>query len=346
MHDRKQQLYFLLLVLAGTLTLSFFVLRPFLYVLALAMVCAAALQPVYQAMVRIMHGRRGFSALITILFTALIVLVPLALLGARVVEEAQQMYSSLAGGGVQAVAHTVVTSMPESVQRLFPSSQELSGVVERYATQGLGWLLQNLGSVFASVVATFANTLLFLIALYFLLKDGKALKMAVIAISPLADADDETIARRLEAAIRAVLQGRLLIAVLQGALASVGFSLFGVPNGVLWGGVAALAALIPGIGTALVILPAAGFLFFSGDTVSGLGLLAWGTGVVGLVDNFLSPKLIGRGMQLHPLIVLLSVLGGLGFFGFAGFLLGPLVVSLFFALLDIYSSFLQKEKVM
>lgn len=105
-----------------------------------------------------------------------------------------------------------------------------------------------------------------------------------------------------------------------------------------------MAALIPGIGTALVLTPAIMFLFLKGEVFSGVGLIAWGMGAVGLVDNFLGPKLVGRGMRLHPLIILLSVLGGIGFFGPIGFLLGPLTISLLFALLNIYSSLTTKEK--
>ena len=76
---------------------------------------------------------------------------------------------------------------------------------------------------------------------------------------------------------------------------------------------AVIAALIPGIGTALVLIPAILFLFITGEMFSGVGLIVWGVVAVGLVDNFLGPKLVGHGMQLHPLIILLSVFGGIGF---------------------------------
>ena len=101
---------------------------------------------------------------------------------------------------------------------------------------------------------------------------------------------------------------------------------------------AVIAALIPGIGTALVLIPAILFLFITGEMFSGVGLIVWVVVAVGLVDNFLGPKLVGHGMQLHPLIILLSVFGGIGFFGPIGFLLGPLAISLLFVLIDIYFS--------
>jgi len=97
-----------------------------------------------------------------------------------------------------------------------------------------------------------------------------------------------------------------------------------------------VAALIPGIGTALVLTPAILWLYFIGEMLLAGGLLLWGVTAVGLVDNFLGPKLVEKGTQLHPFLILLSILGGIGFFGPLGFLLGPLVLSMLFALLEIY----------
>jgi predicted PurR-regulated permease PerM len=169
-----------------------------------------------------------------------------------------------------------------------------------------------------------------------LLRDGQKLKAAVVSLSPLSDADNEFIARKLERAINSAVKGNILIALIQGVLTTAGFLIFGVPSALLWGSLAAIAALIPGIGTALVLAPAIVFLFLAGEMVSGIGLTLWGMTAVGLIDNFLGPKFVGRGVQLHPLIILLSVLGGVGFFGPIGFLLGPLIISLLFALIDIY----------
>jgi len=154
----------------------------------------------------------------------------------------------------------------------------------------------------------------------------------------LQDIHDETIFNKIAIAINSVVRGNLTIAVIQGILTAVGFTIFGVPNPFLWGSVAAISALVPSIGTALVLLPAILFLYFSGETFSALGLFLWGMMAVGLIDNFLGPKLVERGMRLHPFLILLSIFGGISFFGPLGFLLGPLVLSLLFALLEIYSA--------
>jgi len=109
-----------------------------------------------------------------------------------------------------------------------------------------------------------------------------------------------------------------------------------VPSAILWGVIAAITALIPGFGTSLVIIPAILYLFLTGHIVQAVGLVIWGALAVGLIDNFLGPKLVGRGMHLHPLLVILSVLGGAALFGPIGFLLGPLCLGLFLTLFDIY----------
>lgn len=338
MSDRRSQLYFLLAILAGTFLLAFFIFRPFLYALVLAIVFATVLQPVYQRTVGFTRGRHGLSALAAILIVIAFILIPLVFLGMQIFQESQQLYSSLAESGGKNAVLAIFDGLLDSLKKYFPATQEFSLNIDQYLKQGLGWLIQHLGSIFGSFAKILVSFFLFLAALYYLLKDGQKLKATVIALSPLSDADDETIFQKLGMAINAVMKGNLLIALIQGVLTSVGFAIFGVPNAVLWGSVAAIAALIPGIGTALVLTPAILFLFLKGETFSAIGLLVWGAGAVGLIDNFLGPNLVGRGMQLHPLVVLLSVLGGIVFFGPIGFLLGPLTMSLLFALLDIYSS--------
>lgn len=344
MNERKPQLYFLLAALAGTFILVFFIFRPFLYALTLAVFFATVFQPIHKKIVSMTYGRRGLSALITILVVIILVFTPLVFLGIQIFEEAQQLYAFLAGESGKSAVLNIFSGLQNKLQNYFPAVQEFTFDIDQYLKQGLGWLIQHLVSVFGGLTKLAASSFLFLMALYYLLKDGQKLKTAIVALSPLNDVNDEAIFEKLEMAINSVVKGNLLIALVQGVLASVGFAIFGVPNAVLWGSVTAIAALIPGIGTALMIIPTVLFLFFKGEVFSGVGLIIWGVGAVGLIDNFLGPKLVGRGMRLHPLFILLSVLGGIAFFGPVGFLMGPIVMSLLFALLDIYTSLITKEK--
>lgn len=333
--------YFLLFCLIASLAVVYFILEPFLAPLILAAAFAYLLQPVQGRLTRYFGGRQSLAAFATTLVAVVVLLVPIGLLGTQILKESTQLYVSLAGdggGGFIGVVENTVASARTVLP--IPAGVDLS--VGQYATQALGVLASNLGPIFSSLAGILLSTFVFLIALYFLLKDGARLKEYLVATSPLADRDDLMIVSRLQSAVSATVKGSLTIGLVQGVLTGVGFALFGVPNAALWGSVAAVAALVPAVGTALVIAPAILYLFLTGSSAAALGLLLWGFVAVGLVDNLLGPRLIGRGMHLHPLLVFLAVLGGLGFFGPLGFFLGPLVVSLCLALIEIYSSLLPK----
>ncbi|MDO8536961.1 MAG: AI-2E family transporter [bacterium] len=343
--SQKHHSIVLLVFLAGAFVLVFFIFRPFFDTLVLAIAFAVAFRPLQQKLLDHTPTRRGLAAFFTTIVVAALVVTLLIFLSMQILEEAWQLYSSvLAGGGLGNSFLVAINGFIDNLQRSLPSSFRVSLDINQYIRQGLSWLLQNIISLFSNFTKIVVSFFIFLFALYYLLKDGPELKKSIVALSPLTDTDDEAILHKLERAINSVLRGSLVIALVQGALTAIGFIVFGVPNAILWGSLAAVASLIPTIGTSLVIVPAIAFLFLSGETFSALGLFAWGAVAVGLIDNFLGPKLVGRGTQLHPFLIFISVIGGLGFFGPLGFLLGPLTLSLFFALLEIYFS-LRKGKV-
>jgi len=344
MNHSRSELYFLLILLAGIFVLTFFIFRPFLYALILAMVFATVFAPFHKKALAITRERRGLAALLATISVLIVVIAPLAFLGIQIFQEATQLYSFLTQDNSAIDFSRGVDDTIQSFTRFSPVPIEFSLDVNQYLKQGLSWLLQHLGALFANIAKAIAGIFIFLVALYYLFKDGHKLKRAVVALSPLQDIHDETIFNKLALAINSVVRGNLLVGLVQGMLTAVGFVIFGVPNAALWGSVAAITALIPGIGTALVLLPAILYLFFSGETIFAVGLLLWGTTAVGLVDNFLGPKLASHGIRLHPFLILLSILGGIGFFGPLGFLLGPLVLSLLFALLEIYFAVSKEHK--
>lgn len=342
MNSKKMEFYFLIIILAGTIVLSFFILRPFLSTVVLASVFAVMFQPLHRRMLSFTQNRDGSAALLSVITIIAFIVLPLVLLGIQVLNESQQVYLSISAGDARDSVVNAFKILADGLRVIFPGAHESSVDFNQYFKSGFEWLLQHLGGIFSSVAKMIGNSFIFILVLYYMLKDGAKFKRALITLSPLPDADDVVILDRLELAVDSVIKGSLTIAFIQGMLVAIGFSVFGVPNAVLWGTMATITALIPGIGTALVIAPAIVFLYLTGDVLPALGLFAWGITAVGLIDNFLGPKLVGRRMQLHPLFVLLSIFGGLAFFGPIGFLLGPLTMSLVFALLDIYSS-VQKE---
>jgi predicted PurR-regulated permease PerM len=138
------------------------------------------------------------------------------------------------------------------------------------------------------------------------------------------------------------VRGHLVIGILQGLVVGFGFFIFGVPSPVIWGVAAAVASLIPMIGTSLVIIPGILILLLAGSLVQAIGLLIWGIFAVGLIDDLLGPYLIERGIKIHPFLILLSALGGIALLGPVGFLAGPVILALLFALLDLYPTIVKQ----
>lgn len=342
MDKDKHSYYFLLLALGASCLLVYFIAKPFLGPLILAAVFAFLFQPIYQKFLSFLKEREGTAALATTILAIILIMVPIALLGTQIFKESSQLYQYMVNEGRDDFVGSIENIINQA-RTVFPIPDNFELNLDQYARQGLEVLIQNLGAVFSSLAKILLNAFIFLTTFYFFTKDGYMLKDYLVALSPLADSDDELIVSRLKSGVLATIKGNLTIGLIQGALTGIGFAIFGVPNAALWGGVAVVAAFIPGIGTTLVIAPGIIFLFLIGNTFGGIGLSIWGVTAVGLVDNFLGPKLVGRGMRLHPLAVFIAILGGLAFFGPLGFLLGPLAMSVCLALIDIHGSLKVRE---
>lgn len=347
MHTEKIQTLVLTGLLSGVAVLSFFIFKPFLTPLALAAIFAVVLYPAFSALVRALRGWRGLSAIITILLAVFVILAPLSLMALQVIGEARNTYVSLTSGTGLANTQEAILYVGYALEPSAPGSallaQDIAADLNTYARNALGWILAHVGNAFSSLLVVGLHLFIFIIALYAFLKNGPAIRRELLRLSPFADEDDEFILKKLALTVNSVVRGSLAVSLIQGIVAGIGYVIFGVPNPLLWGLFTAFAALLPGVGTALVMAPAIGYLLIAGETFSALGLLVWGIAAVGLIDNFLGPVLMGRGIHFPPLVILLSVLGGIAFFGIAGVFLGPLTVSLLLALFSLYAHTADQE---
>ncbi|MCA9738411.1 MAG: AI-2E family transporter, partial [Gemmatimonadetes bacterium] len=158
----------------------------------------------------------------------------------------------------------------------------------------------------------------------------------MLYLLPLSPEDENRLVERFVSVTRATLKGSMVIGILQGALAGVAFWLAGVQGAAFWGTVMVVLSVIPGVGAALVWIPAVLYLLAVGSVGAGIGLGIWCAVVVGTIDNFLRPKLVGRDTKMSDLLILLSTLGGIVFFGAVGFILGPIVAAVFVTVWDVY----------
>lgn len=190
-----------------------------------------------------------------------------------------------------------------------------------------------------------ATIFISLFIFYYLLKQDEDLKKYILKIIPLDIESSKKILNSLNISLYSVIYGFLLVAIIQGILTGFGLYIFNVPNYLILGLFAVMASLIPFLGTSIIILPSVIYLFLSNDFVSAIGLLIWGLFIVGTIDNILRPYLIQKKSGINSVFILLSVLGGINYFGLMGFIIGPLIFSIFISLVQIYFEIFRKDNI-
>lgn len=339
------ELIFFWILFGAFALLSFMVMSPYIAPIFLAGVFTILFSPFHERIKKWVGGNDSFAAFVTVILVLCLILLPLILLGVLMYQEVVAIYNAVSheNGGLVLLDNTI-RAIERHIQNIVPAF-ELKQSVYDYLGIGLRWVGENLNAFLSSVLSFVSQLLLVLISMFFFYRDGDKLHAFIVKWSPLSDRYDEGIIAKIELAVSSVIKGSLATAILQGALLGLGFGLFGVPNPVLWGVVGTVTALIPVVGTSIIIIPAVAFLFLGGHMLSGAGLLIWGVFLVGLIDNVTRPMFMHRGIDIHPFLIFLSVLGGLAYFGPIGFLAGPIVLAFFFSLLDIYPSIVKGESI-
>jgi predicted PurR-regulated permease PerM len=341
MTQEKSQPLLITLLLLGLLIFSFFILQPYLTSLILAAVFTIALWPVYKFILKFVRIH-FLAAFLMVLIVLIVLMIPLFFLGTRMVSEAYGAYNSLVGsGGFQ--IDSVVQWLQEKITEAF-HIKVAPIEISQYVKSILEWFVGNLGPIFSSLVRVVFTFLLSLFVLFFFFKDGSRIKKFFIEHSPLNPSYNTRLFEKIRSAVNAVVRGTLVIALINGITGGFGFFIFGLPSPALWGGLTVIASLVPALGISLVFVPAIVYLLFSGQTIMAAGLLVWGFLLIGLIDNTLGPKLVGRGMKMHPLLTFLGVIGGISLFGAIGFILGPIIFALLYVIFDIYLELAQEPK--
>ncbi len=343
--------YFFFILLFAAVVAAVLILFPFLTPLVLAIAAAVIVYPVYSGIHRFLGTgpfKNTIAALITVILTLVVILVPLFFLAGSVYSEVQTLYGMLIDEANRSqvidALNTPWKSLSSMVFGVLPQHSFDSLNITEYLKSILEWVFSNLDNVFSSLAKVVAYSVVFLLALFYFLRDGEMIKKRFISWSPLLDANDAYITQTFKKAIRSVLAGTLAVSLIDGVSIGLSFLTFGIPAPALWGTVAAIAALVPGFGTSLVVLPAVAYLVFTGSYVYAAGLLVWGYATIFIVDHILGPSLVNRGIHIHPFLILLSVLGGLLVFGIVGFVMGPLILVFLITLLDIYkNSFVKSD---
>ena len=324
--------YFFYGILLSTLIFTFFIFRPFWIVLVLGASFAVILYPLYNWFKK--HKLPNWlSSFITVFLLTILILGPLFGIGVLVFKQSQNVYNLALDSSNNG---SLVYSFENKLNKILPENMAIN--VNEIFSNSVSFAYNNIAKIFSATFSTFFSFILMLLTVFYLLKDGEDWKKKIIAISPLSNLNDEKILTKLSKTINGVLKGYILIALIQGVLMWAGLSAFGVPNGAFWGLIGAVATLIPPLGTGIIGIPAVIFLFTTGHTLNAVGLLIWSVLIVGLVDNFLNPYIVGKNIDVPPFLILFSVLGGISLLGPVGILIGPITISMLYTFISIYKN--------
>ncbi len=337
MYEQSTRKYFYTALFIGGAVLVAAILWPFAKVLLLSVALTAVLFPFYRMLLRKIKVP-WVASLFTVLIFVIVLCIPLFTVGTLVFKQSQSLYGWVADhGGLD----NITTVFNRSVTNLFPGG---SINLKDSVTSVVANLTAGIGNAFTATLTTLFSFVLVILAMFYFFKDGISWRNMLLRFSPLSDESGTKILDKLEAAVNGIIKGYLLIALAQGVLMGLGLWIFGVPNAALFGVLAGIASLIPSIGTALVAIPAVIFLIIMGNNGAAIGMAIWAAALVGSIDNVLNPFLVGRKIDIHPLLVLFSVLGGIALMGPIGILVGPLSISFMYALASVYKTEIEYTK--
>ncbi len=329
--------FYVLLVLVSLAFVA--VVLPFYSAIFWAVVLAIIFFPLHVKLEAGLGGRHpNIAAGLSVLVCVCLVIIPGLIILSSLIQQGNNLYQRIDNGeiDVRRLLQQLQDALPIFLQDRI-RTLELTGFAE-LRDRVSGALMQG-GSFFAGRALSLGqNTLQFFVAfgvmlylLFFLFRDGRSLARAVRTAVPLSEAHTRRFSAKFTSVIRATVRGNVIIAIIQGAIGGVAFWALGVEPALLWGVVMSFLSLLPAVGAALVWIPTAIYLALAGFWLKAVILVAIGVLVIGLVDNFLRPPLVGKETKLPDYVVLISTIGGISLIGINGFVIGPLIAALFIA---------------
>ncbi len=337
--DRFSKTFLILLALVISL-IFVLMIRTFLVAILLAGIFSAMAMPLFRLLTKRMRDHQALSALATILIVFLLIVVPvtafLGVVASQAVSVSQAVGPWLEQNVGQPDELDRLLSRIPFYERLGPYKNQIIAKVGDVAGLTGRFLVNSVAAATRGTVTFLLNLFIMLYAMFFFLRDGKAILNRILYYIPLTPTEENQMVDRFVSVTRATIKGTLVIGIIQGTLAGLGFLVAGIGGSAFWGTVMAVLSIIPGVGSALVWFPAVVFLVATGHLITGILLFLWCALIVGTVDNLLRPRLIGRDTKMSDLLVLLGTLGGILLFGAVGFVIGPIVAALFVTVWEIY----------
>jgi len=320
----------IVIIFLSLLILTFLILKPILVAIILGFLLAYIFSPLYKFVYKLTKVK-SFSATIIVILLILIIVVPFWFLVPILIKESFKFYLSIQSWDISSF-------LQQNFASLFPNNQfptSISSTISSFISKTTNSLVNYFSSTLFNLPLLLLDLLIMLFTFFFVLRDKEKITSYIKSILPFPKEIQKKFFEYSNGITYSVLYGQVIIGILQGLIAGLGFIIFGVPNALLWTILAVIAGILPIIGPVIAYLPVIILLLLAGETFSAIGVLAFGT-IASNIDNFLRPLIVSKNVDLHPALVLISMAGGVFVFGILGFILGPLVLSYLIIILEIY----------
>ncbi len=324
----------------------FYIMQPFIYAVFWAIIIAGLFMPVYKKIEEKLQ-KPSLSATIVLVTICLIFILPFVFILSLLLKESMAIYQDLSDESSQINAS--VQKIAELIKHN-PYTDSLH-LDDDALTQKISDLSKSFAAyIFNGLKSFTSNTLHFVVqlgvviyALFYFIRDGEKFLNSMMRLLPLGQDRDRVLLEHFQKTANSTLKVTLIIGGIQGLLGGLLFLFTGIQGAVLWGVVMIITAVIPVVGCALVWVPAGVFMMITGHLWKGIFILGFGSLVISMVDHFLRPILLGKDVSMHPLLIFLSTMGGIIVFGFSGFIIGPIIMSLAIAVWHMYEEYYLKE---
>ena len=335
-----EDVFFVLLLIVATIAFVW-IIRDLLEAVFWAALLASVFHPLHRRLTARLNGRRSLSAFLVLLTIVLMVILPLFLVGLAVTRESLTLYQRVTTGEVDLHAPVQWSSQAwpivnDLLARAGVEASRISDWLSSAAVTVSRFIAERALTIGQNALSTIVQFFLMIYLVFFFLRDGTSLLDRLVEAIPLGDRRERRLFRKFGEVARATLKGTVVVAIVQGSLGGIALAAVGITGAVFWGVVMTVVSIFPAVGTSIVWLPAAGWLFATGSTVKAVILIVIGV-FIGFVDNLLRPILVGRDTRMPDYLILLSTLGGITAFGLSGFVIGPILAAMCVAGWDMFT---------
>jgi predicted PurR-regulated permease PerM len=319
----KEELFLIILVAVFGL-LAFLVLKPYLNYIIFSVILVIVSFPLYKKLKSKLN--RYVSAIILIVFILLLVIVPTIFVSFKLFQQVRDVFSSI----------------QPNIEKISDKLYLLTGIdvkenIKPLSSNIVSYVLTNIFTLTKAISKLFIGVFILLFAMFYLYIDGERILEWMKKVTPLNKKCQYYLFNHANQITQALIIGIFFTALIQGVLGGIGFFLFGIHNAIFWGVIIMFVSIIPFLGAHFVYIPASLFLMYEGNILAGIGLLVYSIIVVSNLDNLIRPRIVRFKVKIHPLIIILGVVGGIAFMGISGIILGPLILALFLELVKVYN---------